>query len=215
MDSEPWDFHPDLKRERLIALAARLLLARNEVLDRREPENGDDAYATGTRAFSWQCEAIRQMAAEDEYSWLTLAKSNQEFVFRIGAVPARFYRGEHDRPNSRTMRQTFHELKQDRLPLGDDRFTSSDLIWRFAIETFHDGEVQRIVFCGFVAATSTPVCIWEVPLDYADGVGFGDLPSPIDLDSGNFADWTTDGDDVPAPELPQREMEIKSEEESE
>ena len=194
MDKEPWDFNPDLRRDRIIAVAARLLSARNEVLDRREIENGDDAYATGTRAFSWQCEAIRKMSAESQHDWLTLAKSTQEFIFRIGSVPARFYRGEHDRPTSRTLRQTFPELMQARLNFGDDTQTTVEVIWRYAIETFQDGEVQRIMFCGFDAALGIPVCVWEVPLDEDDNIASHDVDDP---NQGPIQDWTVTGEDLP------------------
>lgn len=211
MEKDPWDFHRDLTRERLIAIGAALLVSRNEVLDRREPDKGDDAYATGTRAFSWQCHAIREMDMGGTCPWLSLANSTQEFVFRIGEVPARFYRGDHERPSSRTLRQTFPELQQDRLPLGDDGWTTADIIWRFVIETFHDGEVERIMFCGFEAASARPVCVWEIPVDYSVD---DEMEGETWTDAKRPNDWAVTGDEIPAPIVSEQQKETGSGEES-
>lgn len=167
MQRAPWEFHPDLLADRLAVIARALLQARNAVLDRREPDNGDDPYATGTRAYSWQCHAIRDLVFSEVYPWLSLINGNQEFIFRIGAIPVRFYRGSHDRPHSRTLRQTFPELTQAKLNLGDEGWTTDDIIWRFAIETDIDGEVDRIMFCAFQPSSAHPICVWEVPINYS------------------------------------------------
>src|SRR3546814_10501931 len=48
--------------------------------------------------------------------------ATMQFVFSIGDVPARFYRGEPDEPNTRTLKQTFSELQQ--LSLRSEEHTS-------------------------------------------------------------------------------------------
>src|SRR3546814_6324421 len=79
-----------------------------------------------------------------------------QFVFSIGDVPARFYRGEPDEPNTRTLKQTFSELQQLSLfGAGELVKLTPEPLYRFAVERSeeHTSELQSLmrisyaVFC--------------------------------------------------------------------
>jgi len=107
-----------------------------------------------------------------------------QFVFSIGEVPVRFYKGAPDEPNKRTLRQSYSELNQLSL-FGIEDSISSDLLYRFAVETDFDGTVIAISFV--VLDGEVPVLTWNVPLgepvtriaslDVPDAQGV-DLPKP-------------------------------------
>jgi hypothetical protein len=87
-----------------------------------------------------------------------------EFVFSIGGVPVRFYRGEATEPHARTLRQTFAELNQMSL-FGLDELgkPGSHLLHRFAVETDFDGSITRITYV--ILDGATPLLTWIIPSD--------------------------------------------------
>ncbi|MCH8247879.1 MAG: hypothetical protein IH951_15950 [Bacteroidetes bacterium] len=67
------------------------------------------------------------------------------FIFAIGEVPVRFYRGEPDEPTERTLARRYPELQQLSLAFLEE---AEPLLWRFAVETDIDGKVAAISFVG-------------------------------------------------------------------
>lgn len=163
----PWDIHPDLTAERLTPVASWIARGRNDALDRYDPSIGDNAWTLGTRAYAYGKFRIEEAARSRRYPWLAILNPTNQFIFQIGAVPVRFYRGPAEEPTARTMRQSYPELKQLSLML-DTGFSWPDMIFRFAVETGDLGEILRIVFVG-VIGQSVDLC-WEVPLSSAPAV---------------------------------------------
>jgi len=200
---DPWDFNPDLSFDRLSIVANTIREAIEAVLERREPEMGDDGYAIGTRAFSWQKTAIEKLVVSEKHPWLGIVSGNNEFVFRIGAVPVRFFSGDHDKPHKRTARQTFAEFLQPSLDLAGTGYKSTDLIWRFVVEKIDPFEVSAIYFAGYDLDTCSAVSVWEAP-DASDAIsvvadgplagedGPGILPKPS---------FSVDGDQIGKPSV--------------
>jgi hypothetical protein len=159
--SRPWDFHPHLTSDRLIAVADLIANGRNDALDRHDPSIGGDAWTLGCNAFAYSRYRLIEAIEAGSYPWLSALDRSMQFVFKIGEVPVRFYRGAADDPNDRTLRQSFPELQQ--LQLG---FNSSaegrDLAYRFAVETDLDASISRIIFVGLRGETAA--LYWEVPL---------------------------------------------------
>jgi hypothetical protein len=156
----PWEHHSDLQRERLIEVGRLIHQGRNDALDRQDARVGSIPWTVGCEAFAFGMHQISEAAPD--LDWLEVIQPGMQFVFRIGEVPVRFYKGAPDEPNKRTLRQTYSELNQLSL-FGLDEITSSERIYRFAIETDFDGAVAAISFV--VLDGETPVLTWNVPLD--------------------------------------------------
>jgi len=160
----PWEHHTALTRDRLITVGKLIEQGRNDALDRFDPERGCTGWTLGCEAFAFQKHQI-EMAAIN-LDWLEILDPTMQFVFSIDGVPARFYRGEPDDPNARTLRQTFSELEQLSL-FGAEELAKLTVapLYRFAIETDFDGAIAAITFV--VLAGEEPVLTWRVPLDDA------------------------------------------------
>jgi hypothetical protein len=159
-EREPWSIHPDLTSDRLIAIGQLILQGRNDALDRHDPDVGADPWTLGCNAFQYQRFQISKAVTDGSFPWLSIIDPSMQFVFRIGAVPMRFYRGEADDPTPRTLRQSFPELRQFSLfPKGTE---ARDYTHRLAVETDIDGAVTSIKY---VATNGdTPEFFWDIPL---------------------------------------------------
>lgn len=161
----PWDYHPDLTRTRLVAIARLLEKGRNDALDWHNPDIGDNGWTLGCNAFAYQMHQILQAIDSGEYEWLTAIDRSLHFVFMIGRIPVRFYRGEAENPTHRTLHQSHSELRQLEL-IFNAADHGKDLAYRFAVETDIDGSVLKIIFVGL--RDENPVLYWEVPLGDRD-----------------------------------------------
>jgi hypothetical protein len=159
----PWDLHPDLTRDRLVAIGRLITRGRNDAVLWQNPDIGDDSWVLGCRAFQAARHRIITAAGTDGFEWLNIVDASKHLIFTIGAVPVRFYRGLAEEPTGRTLRQTFPELQQLALVFpGDER---QDLAFRFAVETDADGTVAVMKFVGLLGEAA--LLNWTVPLDGA------------------------------------------------
>src|SRR3546814_11199516 len=106
----PLERHPALSRERLITIAQLIQRGRNMALDRFDPNVGCTGWTLGCEAFAFQRHQIIEAAADID--WLEILDATMQFVFSIGDVPARFYRGEPAEHNTRTLNTTVSALQQ-------------------------------------------------------------------------------------------------------
>lgn len=160
----PWEHHAALTRERLITIGKLIERGRNDALDRYDPAIGCTGWTIGCEAFSFQKHQIE--TAADDLDWLEILDPSMQFIFSIGGVPVRFYRGEPDEPNARTLKQSFSELHVLSL-FGPEELIklAPEPIYRFAIETDLDGAITAISFVVLDGAAA--VLTWPVPLDEA------------------------------------------------
>jgi hypothetical protein len=160
----PWEHHAALARDRLITIAKLIEEGRNHALDRFHPGVGCTPWTVGCEAFAFQKFEIENAALD--LGWLEILDPSMQFVFSIGGVPVRFYRGDPSDPTTRTLKQSFSELRQLSL-FGSDELVklTSEPAYRFAIETDIDGAITTITFV--VLAGETPVLTWQIPLDEA------------------------------------------------
>ncbi len=181
----PWEHHPALTRDRLIMIAQLIQRGRNLALDRFDPNVGCTGWTLGCEAFAFQRHQIIEAAAGID--WLEVLDPTMQFVFSIGDVPARFYRGEPEEPNTRTLKQTFSELQQLSL-FGTDELVklTPEPLYRFAVETDLDGSTAAISFV--VLGGETTVLTWSIPLDepvtkvsplWVEGSEGVELPAPL------------------------------------
>lgn len=180
----PWEHHAVLTRDRLITIAKLIERGRNNALDRFDPSIGCNPWTVGCEAFAFQKFEIETASFDSD--WLEIIDPTMQFVFSIGGLPVRFYKGEPDDPTARTLKQSFSELKQLSL-FGADELVklAAEPAYRFAIETDVDGALTAITFV--VLAGETPVLTWQVPLDepitrisplWVEGSEGVELPAP-------------------------------------
>jgi hypothetical protein len=182
-DSNPWDYHPHLERQAIIAVAGLIAQGRSDALIRHDETIGDDGWTLGCRAFQFARFQISKAAETAGFEWLSIMDPSKQFIFKIGDVPLRFYKGEADVPSDRTLRQTFSELNQLAFVFGKE--DGAGVAYRFAIETDCDGSITSIRFVGLRG--ESPVFCWDVP--YLEAVS---LP---------LATPATEGVDLPKPEV--------------
>ena len=182
-ESKPWDYHPHLTRDALVAVAGLIAQGRSDALIRHDETIGDDGWTLGCRAFQYARFQISKAAGVEGFEWLAIIDPTKQFIFKIGDVPVRFYKGEADEPSDRTLRQTFSELDQLAFTFGNEE--GAGLAHRFAVETDFDGAITSIKFVGLRG--ESPVFVWDVP--YTEAVT---LPPAAPV---------TEGVDLPKPEV--------------
>lgn len=158
----PWDLHHDLTRDRLVAVAQLLRQGRNDALDRYDPGVGDDSWTLGCRAFQFARFRIIEAFTEAKYPWLSVHDMSRQFVFKIGNVPVRFYHGGADDPTTRTLRQSYPELRQLTLTFPEES-EARYCAYRFAVETDVEGFITTIKFVALLG--EVPLMTWDIPLD--------------------------------------------------
>jgi hypothetical protein len=147
----PWDVSPELQRERLILLAQEVARARDRIADLHEPENGDDPWSFGCRAYSRTCHGLQRLEESNKYPWLRTTRRGLSFTLFVDGVPLKFYRGDADQPNSRTLKSGLDETlraKQARLPFYDQEIApeTDGWSWLMAIDTDADGRTLQVNF---------------------------------------------------------------------
>lgn len=152
MEKKPWEIHPDLTEERLAFLARLIRSVRAEAVDAHDPVKGDTSWGLGCRSHERTLFAITNAAAGIAASWLTVIEPGLHFVFAVGSVPLRFYRGEADHPPTKSLQRNYVEIVQAQtslfsLPGFETPATAvaAAYLWRIAIETNFDGSVDRVV----------------------------------------------------------------------
>lgn len=164
----PSDVHPDLTDERLQALANFFARTRSTVAALHDPLAGDDAWALGCRGNSRWRNLLVSRSQSGEWPWVKVLNPSKLFVFAIGNVPVRFYRGKPKRAPSRTLAQSAQELAQLSLAFSMDEVQYRELSWRFAIETDFLGEPSKVVFAALAKDDGAVVYHWVIPFDKVD-----------------------------------------------
>lgn len=93
----PTEFHPSLTEERLCIVGNIIRQRRHAAVLRHLPREGDDTWVLGCRCYQWIRDRIMVLAEGEHKEWLSVienGKAGTHFVFRIGLVPIRFYRGD-------------------------------------------------------------------------------------------------------------------------
>jgi hypothetical protein len=160
---KPSDCHPDLQEDRLAALAQFFASTRLGVASLHDASAGDDNWSLGCRSFArWRNNLLKKVQ-DGQWPWLNIINPGKRFIFGIGTVPVRFFRGSVNRPPERTLVNSLPELNQLTLAFDDTQTPYRDLKWRFAIETGYLGEPTAIVFAGLGREDGSVVCKWDIP----------------------------------------------------
>lgn len=141
MDGAPWELHPDLTEDRLRYVAETIRRVRNTTIDAIEAERVP--WGAGCLIYDRTRAEISQQAMTND--WLSILDGSMCFVFKIGSVPVRFYKGPPEEPTDRTLADHNPELDQLSLAFGEK---GKDVRWRYAVETDIDGKVLKVSFVG-------------------------------------------------------------------
>jgi hypothetical protein len=161
--SLPWDLHPALTEERLVAAARLLVRGREQALAMADYDAGDDPWSVGCRAYSFSRHQVKAAAEAGRYPWLRVLDATHHFVFLIDGIPVRFYRGDAEDPTKRTLRQQEDEAAQMAMAFGREADVE-DLMFRLALETKDRGGIERVVFLALRGEEGRAECFWPVPL---------------------------------------------------
>jgi hypothetical protein len=158
MPKLPWEHHEDLTLDRLQLVAKILRDTRDKTLLLHDPGGGDTPWTLGCRSYG-RCAEMLSRAAGSTCPWMRVISPNLEFVFTIGAVPVRFFRGDSSNPDGPHLRVSDVEAYQYGLAFGDN---AVDLRWRIVVETNALGETRRIVLIGSTDAGAVE-CSYVIP----------------------------------------------------
>ncbi|MBN9447313.1 MAG: hypothetical protein J0I67_10450 [Bosea sp.] len=155
----PWDYHPELTKDRLIKVAQLLALGRGSAVDRFDPAIGDDNWTLGVCAYNYGCFQIRQIAGRPGFEWLAVNDPSKHFQFSVGGVPMRFWRGDPAEPTSKISAATPRE--QFLLDLEPGIFTAG-VLFRIGVTTDLDGSLLGASFVALREGRAE--LVWPLPL---------------------------------------------------
>jgi hypothetical protein len=144
MSKRPWEFHPDLSRDRLQLIAEVLRHVRTATIPLHDPGGGDTPWILGCRIYGRSADILHRTGPQ-LWDWFRVIKPPLEFVFTVGDVPMRFCRDDPDYPDAQHLRVTEVEAEQHELAFGDN---SVDLIWRIVVEANPAGEAETVAVIG-------------------------------------------------------------------
>jgi len=158
--SDPTSFSSDLSNDRLNVIAGLLLDARHKALHDANTEL-DDRYTQSCLAFGRQRQAILKAWNTQTYPWLSVSHRGTDLLFRIGAVLARFFTDDANKPKKSTvLLPTFAESTQLNL---FEPGAADVVLWRFILEpAFSDGDSNgdSVFFIG-INAFNEILCRWK------------------------------------------------------
>lgn len=147
MTFHPTDVALEFHEDRLKVLAELFATCRERALERFDPAAGETAWSLGCRSYERMTYAIEQLAAAGTYPWLSIVQGRmpgEQFVFRVGAQPLKFYTGSPTRPNARTLRVDHPEIRALNLLPTDDGLPPGAWVWRVAIGVDAEGHVTQV-----------------------------------------------------------------------
>lgn len=128
---QPWELHPDLSADRLLLIARVARTVWRRAGKSFKSDLGDTLWGFGCKFNERMRFALVEASANAP--WLRPILKNLHFVFAIGAVPARFYRGSASRPKKNLLRRSTPEKAQQSLAFPG-LAAETAWIYRFAVD---------------------------------------------------------------------------------
>jgi hypothetical protein len=126
----PSEAHPDLTQRRLALLASIAKKVWKKVQRAHRPLEGDGPWGFGCRFNERMRSALLTLSVAQ--SWIRVIEDGLHFVFCIGAVPARVYRGKAGRPKGNYLTRRIKEVAEQQLAFPFHE--QAKWLYRFAIE---------------------------------------------------------------------------------
>lgn len=178
----PSDCHPHLTDDRLMLLADFFASTREQVMSLHDSAAGDDNWSVGCRTNArWRNGLVKKNLSGD-WPWLSIINPTKRFVFGVGDVPVRFFRGVIDNPPLRTLALSAPELAQMAFAFEDTNVYRK-LHWRIAIETGLLGEPTAVLFAALARINGQVVHSWPIPFVAGHG---SDLDEPMPIDDSDL-----------------------------
>jgi hypothetical protein len=150
MQTKPWEVHPELTEDRILAIGKIISKTRKEALELYEPENGDGPWSLECRIYERTMNGF--LAAAKESSWLRCIRKNLYFVALIGGVPIRFKRKDFEKASEMDIRLFYPEIMAHQLAFD---FDQSGWYWRVFIETDEYRDILRLVLAQITESGDT------------------------------------------------------------
>ena len=95
---EPWEIHPALTAERLVAVGGIIRQTRDSAARGAKRALGDDAWVIGCTAYRRSVVALAKASAEEYRDWLSTTSVANHHIIKLKGIPIRHYRGVEDYP---------------------------------------------------------------------------------------------------------------------
>jgi hypothetical protein len=164
--------HPDLTRERLALLARIILDVWSSVVRDHNPDAGDGEMVFGVQIFERCLNKVRAAALANDDAWLRSLVDRLHYVFTVGAVPLRVFKGKISKLKGRYRRRRDEEQKAHHgaFKLYKD---VDDICFRVVIEettpaaeagktTSKPARTARVALVKYSLNTGSPLEAWDL-----------------------------------------------------
>jgi hypothetical protein len=163
---KPWEAYPALGPDRLVIIGDVIRRCRDEAATDHRPDRGESNWSLGVRGFERTCAALTWASAE--HPWLTVASGvgggPVHFIFRIGILPIRFYRGSPDDAPEKYRQASFQEFREQQQALELDEGLPPHRCLRISIELDAIGRTAAVYLAEFDELAGEAVNAFEIPL---------------------------------------------------
>lgn len=183
--------HSDITPKRLSYIARLVLRVWRKARKTHRPKEGDSMWGFGTKFHERMCHALR--VAAKRFNWLRVIEKRLHFVFTIGAVPFRFYRGYANRPKKNYLLRRVREKEQQVL-------AGVDIDWccRIAIESGEVDKAPRVILVQHSVSTGEVRNAWHVD---SDGKTLSEAPAPLVKEPSNQLSFAREPAIQPKPQI--------------
>jgi len=147
---KPWEVHPDLTEERLLAIGKIISKVRKGALAQYDTSAGDGPWSLECTIYERTMNNF--LAAAKEFSWLRCIRRNLYFLVLVGKVPIRFKRIDFEKAGTMDIRLFHTEVIVHQLAFDYDQ---SGWYWRVFIETDEFRDILRLVIAQVTEAGLT------------------------------------------------------------
>jgi hypothetical protein len=161
MDSKkPWEIHKALTPEKLCTVGSILADIRRKALDVYDPDEGDGTWCNECTIYQRTLNILKR--SNDTHPWLKISDTGLYFIMFIDDVPVRYYKGQFDKPNKRSLNIRTNELiPHEQLCLLDPEYFH--WYWRIILETDENRMASRVGIAQFREGTEVMRNLWTFP----------------------------------------------------
>lgn len=164
--------HPDLTRDRLALLGRIILDVWASVVRDHNPDAGDGEMVFGVQIFERCLNKVRAAALANDDAWLRSLVDRLHYVFTVGEVPLRVFKGKVSKLKGRYRRRSAveHDAHQGAFKLHKD---ADDVCFRVVIEettsaaeagktTSKPSRTARVALVKYSLKTGSPLEAWDL-----------------------------------------------------